>query len=36
SLTGAYGAGGTSYGMVSANLRKYIKFRTMLNLPCYW
>ena len=32
SLTGAYGAGGTSYGMVSANLRKYIKIRDGITL----
>lgn len=32
SLTGAYGAGGTSYGMASANLRKYIKIRDGITL----
>jgi outer membrane protein insertion porin family len=32
SLTGAYGVGGGSYGLVSANLRKYIKIRDGLTL----
>jgi outer membrane protein insertion porin family len=32
SLTGAYGLGGGSYGMASANLRKYIKIRDGLTL----
>jgi outer membrane protein insertion porin family len=32
SLTGAYGTSGTSYGLVTANLRKYIKIRDGITL----
>lgn len=32
SLTGAYGVGGGSYGLVSANLRRYIKIRDGITL----
>lgn len=32
SLTGAYGMGGGSYGLVNANLRKYIKIREGITL----
>ncbi len=32
SLTGAYGLGGNSYGLASANLRKYIKIREGITL----
>lgn len=32
SLTGAYGLGGNSYGMASANLRKYVKVREGITL----